>query len=125
MHFDLASCPAGWQIYGPGQGRYLVGVQSPGTIGGTVGTPLANNENRATGQHTHAVNDPGHFHVVDYDVEQLANTGNTIGGTRLQGGTNDGHANSQLAFTGITIANAGTVPGTNAPYVQLRVCIKL
>jgi hypothetical protein len=123
VYFDLPSCPDGWSIYTQGRGRYLVGVPASGTIGGTVGTALTNLENRPTGQHTHAVNDPGHVHTVDYDTDQLANAGNTVGGTH-QVGTNDGHANTQLAFTGITIANAGLVPGTNAPYLQLHVCRK-
>jgi hypothetical protein len=124
MHFDLATCPAGWSSYDAGRGRYLVGLTNNGTSGAAVGTALTNTENRPTGQHTHAVIDPGHLHVVDYDTEQLANMGNTIGGTRISGGTNTGHANSQLAFTGISIANAGTVAGTNAPYVQLLTCRK-
>jgi hypothetical protein len=123
MYFDLASCPAGWTSFDVARGRYLVGLPAGGVAGATVGTALLNQENRPTGQHTHAVIDPGHVHVVDYDTEQLANTGNTIGGTKIFG-TNDGHANSQLAFTGISIANAGGTPGTNAPYLQLQVCRK-
>ena len=81
--------------------------------------PEADNLHRA-----HAVIDPGHVHAVGYDTEQLANTGNTIGGTRLFGGSNSGSENSDLAFTGISIAAAGAVPGTNAPYLQLVACRK-
>ena len=124
MHFDLPACPLGWSAYTPGFGRYLVGIQGPTGRGVTIGTALTINENRATGRHTHAVTDPGHTHVVDYDTEQLANTGNTIGGTRMQGGTNSGHQDSQPAFTGIVIKDAGLVTGTNAPYLQLLVCRK-
>jgi hypothetical protein len=122
--FFTGSCPSGWSAYGPGQGRYLVGRPSGGNLGATVGTALGPQENRATGQHTHAVIDPGHVHSIPYDTEQLANQGNTIGGTRLQGGTNSAAESSYPSFTGITIANAGTVPGTNAPYVALNVCRK-
>jgi hypothetical protein len=124
MYFDLASCPAGWSDFAAGRGRYLVGMPVGGTPGAAVGTALTNQENRPTGQHTHAVIDPGHVHAVGYDTEQLANTGNTIGGTRMFGGTNSASENSDLAFTGISIANAGTVPGTNAPYLQLVACRK-
>lgn len=123
MYFDLASCPAGWAEYVPGRGRYLVGVPAGGTGGASVGTALSDQENRPTGQHTHAVNDPGHFHTVDYDTERLANMGNTIGGTSLFG-TNSGGANTHPALTHITIADAGSVPGTNAPYLQLLACRK-
>src|SRR4051812_28506459 len=122
MSFDLASCPAGWTSYDAAGGRYLVGLPAGGTAGAAVGTALSDQENRPTGQHTHGVTDPGHFHAVGYDTEQLANTGNTIGGTRIQGGTNSGSENSDPAFTGISIQAAGAVAGTNAPYLQLLVC---
>jgi hypothetical protein len=124
MFFDLASCPAGWSQYNQALGRYIVGTPSGGTVAATVGTALLNQENRATGKHTHGVNDPGHLHGVGYDTEQLANLGNTIGGTRLQGGTDSAIKNTATAFTGITIQDAGAIAGTNAPYVQLTVCRK-
>ena len=124
MYFDTPNCPSGWTLYSAAYGRYIVGIPNgTGARGATVGTALSNVENRPTGQHTHAVNDPGHTHIVDYDTDQLANVGNTIGGTH-QVGVNDGHATSQSAFTGITIADAGSVAGTNAPYIQLLVCRK-
>jgi hypothetical protein len=123
MYFDLPSCPAGWTDYDAGRGRYLVGVPAGGTPGAAVGTALSNQENRPTGQHTHGVNDPGHTHSVPYDIDQLANQGNTVGGTH-QVGPNDGTATTALSFTGITIAPAGAVPGTNAPYLQLVACRK-
>jgi hypothetical protein len=124
MYFDLAACPSGWSDFAAGRGRYLVGMPVGGTPGAAVGTALSDQENRPTGQHTHAVIDPGHVHAVGYDTEQLANTGNTIGGTRMFGGSNSASENSDLAFTGISIANAGAVPGTNAPYLQLVACRK-
>jgi hypothetical protein len=123
MFFDLASCPSGWSEYTAGRGRYIVGNPSAGTLGAAVGTALSDTENRPTGQHTHAVIDPGHVHGVDYDTEQLANEGNTIGGTHMVG-SNSKTEFSSTAFTGITIADAGTVAGTNAPYVQLTACRK-
>ena len=123
MYFDLPSCPSGWSDFDAGRGRYLVGVPAGGTGGATVGTALSDKENRPTGQHTHAVNDPGHFHTVDFDTERLANRGNTIGGTSLFG-TNSGGENTHPALTHITIANAGAVAGTNAPYLQLLACRK-
>ena len=123
MHFDLASCPLGWSPYNAAFGRYLVGIPDTGTRGAQVGTALADMGNRAVGQHTHAVIDPGHTHGVDYDIDMLANQGNVIGGTK-QFGTVDGHATTTLSHSNITIANAGLVPGTNAPYVQLLVCKK-
>jgi len=123
MYFDLPACPAGWSDFDAGRGRYLVGMPVGGTPGAAVGTALSDHENRATGQHTHAVIDPGHVHAVGFDTERLANLGNTIGGTSIFG-SNSGSENSDLGFTGISIANAGAVSGTNAPYLQLVACRK-
>src|SRR3954452_21643175 len=123
MYFDLASCPSGWSDFAAGRGRYLVGMPVGGTPGAAVGTALSPQENRPTGQHTHAVIDPGHVHAVGFDTERLANFGNTIGGTSIFG-SNSGSENTELGFTGISIANAGTVSGTNAPYLELVACRK-
>lgn len=123
VFFGGASCPAGWSEYTKGRGRYLVGLPSGGDPGAEVGTALDNQENRATGKHSHVVDDPGHQHAVGYDTDRLENLGNIIGGTR-QFGTVNGTEMSELAFTGITIEPSGTVAGTNAPYVQMLACIK-
>src|SRR5215212_10247317 len=32
--FDLGACPAGWSVYAPGAGRYVVGVPANGSLGG-------------------------------------------------------------------------------------------
>ena len=125
VHYNGAVCPSGWTEVVLARGRYLVGIPQGGTVGAQVGTALTNLQNRATGQHTHAVIDPGHAHAVPFDTEQLANQGNTIGGTKQSGGTDSGTKTSGLAFTGISIANAGSTPGTNAPYVQFLTCRKL
>jgi hypothetical protein len=124
MYFDLPACPTGWSNFDAGRGRYLVGLPTGGSAGAAVGTALSDQEDRPVGRHSHAVNDTGHVHAVGYDTEQLANAGNTIGGTRMQGGSNSGSQNTQPALTGISIQFAGTVDGTNAPYLQLIVCRK-
>lgn len=53
MTFDLASCPAGWSELTAARGRALVGLPAAGVLKGTVGTALANQENRT---HAHSVN---------------------------------------------------------------------
>jgi hypothetical protein len=123
MFFDAATCPLGWSVYDAGRGRYLVGLPDGGAAGATVGTALTDHEDRPTGQHTHSVIDPGHSHSVPYDNEMVANVGNTIGGTQRVG-VDSSTAATSVDFTGITIAPAGSVAGTNAPYVQLLVCRK-
>lgn len=70
VHFSLAACPAGWSELTAARGRAVVGLRSGGTVGGIVGQPLANLEDRA---HTHSVGPvsvstslvPAHVHSVD------------------------------------------------------------
>jgi hypothetical protein len=126
-YFALATCPAGWAAYTEGQGRYVVGVPQGGTVAKTGGTPLTDGEDRAAGQHTHGVTDPGHSHTAVADpilvggnvaVRRFQGTEDEQGGQTKQSLTTD------PAQTGITVQPFGTVPGTNAPYVQLLACRK-
>ncbi|MCL4339430.1 hypothetical protein M1271_07135 [Patescibacteria group bacterium] len=124
--FNLSSCPSGWTdltaSYG---GRYVVANPSGGTLAATVGTALSNTENRPTGQHTHSINDPGHSHLW-YAGSGSGSSG--CGGHPIYNynyscvGWQSGYIAG--ATTGITINNAGSVAGTNAPYVQLLACQK-
>ena len=109
MLFKLSSCPAGWTELTEARGRYLVGLPSGGTLSGTVGTALANIENRPVGQHNHT-----------------AAQANYVSGTP-SGSTPYGPLYTPtygFTTTSISISNAGAVPGTNAPYIQLLVCQK-
>lgn len=120
--FNLSSCPSGWTELTSARGRYIVGLPSAGTLAGTAGTALSNLESRAVGQHTHTITDPGHSHSFGYSVPttdgSVLNTNlGTAPGVRTITGT-------QSAGTGITINNAGSVSGTNAPYIQLLACQK-
>jgi hypothetical protein len=51
--FATAVCPPGWSRFAPAEGRAVVGLTDGGTLGGTVGTPLQNLENRL---HQHSLN---------------------------------------------------------------------
>lgn len=58
MLFDSATCPAGWTEYTAARGRTIVGVPSGGTVGGTVGSALADLATRTISTvvaHVHAV----------------------------------------------------------------------
>jgi hypothetical protein len=142
MFYAHKHCPTGWKEFTSARGRYVVGLPSPGSLEATVGTALRDLENRPTGEHTHTINDPGHTHV-DTPTHTHAL------GLVVQGGHGGFGAFAQLGGggppdiyeavpppgpgatdpistekTGITINDAGTVPGTNAPYIQLLACLK-
>ena len=114
MFFNLAACPTGWTEMTGARGRYLVGLPGSGTLAGTAGTALSNLENRAVGLHNHGITDPGHTHSTVAGAGTVSNWKLNVSGTG---------ANS-LQPTGITINNAGTTAGTNAPYIQLLICQK-
>jgi hypothetical protein len=120
MFFNLASCPTGWSELTQARGRYLVGLNSGGNLLTQVGTALSNQENRAVGQHGHGLNDPEHSH----NYEQQSNR--DFNGENLNRALRDIPATTATSSssTGITIDDAGSVAGTNAPYLQLLVCQK-
>ena len=132
--FAAPACPSGWTTYAPAAGRYIVGAPGAGSIESTVGTPLTNLQNRAVGQHSHGVTDPGHKHTI-LNVSPILRGGN-VTPTRVQGtGGSGGSFNTTLpnspgleamgvSPTGLTVNAAGAVAGTPAPYVQLRTCKK-
>ena len=119
MFFNLSSCPSGWSELTAARGRYIVGLLSGGTLAGTVGNAFTTDlENRPVGQHNHTITDPGHSHVIPND--NAGGNSNTAVEGSLQGGTMSTDVNT----TGISANNSGSVAGTNAPYIQLRVCQK-
>jgi hypothetical protein len=124
MFFNLATCPSGWTELTAGRGRYLVGRPSGGTLAGTAGTALTNLENRPVGQHSHTITDPQHFHTFTMPWGDANPVSNQLGMTRVDSvGGSPGFVTDNKA-SGITVNNAGSVAGTNAPYIQLLVCQK-
>jgi len=119
--FNLTGCPTGWHEDIAARGRYLVGYNSSsGTLGGTAGTALSNQENRTVGQHNHGITDPQHQHTVN--AQATGATGGTEKPFRQSGTLNIAVTN--FAATEITVNNEGSVAGTNAPYLQLLICQK-
>jgi len=122
MFFNLVSCPTGWTELVGARGRYVVGLPASGTLAGTQGTALTDLENRAVGTHNHGITDPGHSHGLVSVVARInAGWGTASWNASSDGGYSPG---TQSAVTGITVNNTGVVAGTNAPYIQLRVCSK-
>ena len=104
-YFRFQACPPGWTPEELLRGRYVVGVNANNLadVRARVGVPLANMENRATGKHTHRYVDRvpgGPSHVLQ--------SGNSYGRPDI---------NRTTGF-------AGSIDGTNAPYVQLLACRK-
>ena len=61
--FNDTVCPPGWTAVTDAEGRAIVGLPSGGTIGGTVGTALTDQEDRT---HDHSISaDGSHTHFVD------------------------------------------------------------
>jgi hypothetical protein len=142
LAFRQASCPAGWVEYTPARGRYLVAaIAGGGTIEATVGTALSDQENRPTGGHSHTATAPAHTHTVTVSPHSHSYTNlAVISGTVINSGGTTGYTVQSIgAITGsvsfsatLYTANAyssvssaaGSVAGTNAPYVQLLICKK-
>lgn len=146
LYSRAGSCPAGWTEYTAGRGRLIVGLPSGGTNEGTAGTALADLENRAVGQHTHVQD--AHNHTQDSHNHTQAPHGHTVSGFGnsfdVNGSPDDvtvidnagTHTSDNATATNIaatatnnaataTNQNAGSVAGTNGPFVQLIGCLKL
>jgi hypothetical protein len=151
MHFNLAGCPTGWSALVAAQGRYLVGVLPIGTLGATVGTALTDQQNRATGIHSHTASSPSHTHNSPSHTHTVSHSHNysgvspfyrydvtTSGGgmvtydltyastatTTANPTTSGTAATVDGTAASVTVNNAGTGNGTPAPYLQLLVCQK-
>jgi hypothetical protein len=118
MYFNAANCPPGWEEQIALQGRYAVGLPSGGVLGATVGTALSDQENRPIGQHAHNINDPGHFHT-DSRTYAIASDPKIYNGSLFLCSS---QGTCTTSFTGITIQDADSIDGTNAPYIQLLAC---
>lgn len=118
IYANMIACPTGWTEVTAARGRYVVGLPASGTLAGTDGTALSNLEDRSVGQHNHGINDPGHVHttIMSTGTVYYSNGGNGMHQTN--------YSNSNANTTGVTIQNAGSTTGTNAPYVQYLVCQK-
>jgi hypothetical protein len=108
--FQRGSCPSGWtDVSASWHGRYVVIAEN--SFGTLVGTPLSAGENRPTGDHGHVT--PEAFYGGNCNSDMCG----TWGG---------GFRRGPLNVTTTTAKHPGETirPGTNAPYVTLRACVK-
>lgn len=111
-----AACPTGYAEFTSARGNVIVGLVSGGTLNTQVGTALTDQENRPTGVHTHTTVNHGHG---------IHGSASQSGGGHT--GINDGGGTTFFAVAdqaNVTVNNSAGVAGTNAPYIQLRVCKK-
>ena len=125
FHNDT-SCPSGYTEVTSARGRYIVGLNSGGTLEGTTGTALSDAEDRQVGRHNHgdsfsASSTGSHTHSITGALFG-SGYGGTGGRKASSSSTNSGgsHSHSVSGSTG----NDGSVSGTNSPYIQYLVCIK-
>lgn len=97
-----SACPAGWMPYDPAAGRMIVGVAEPAAVGRTVGSPLADREDRT---HTHEFSGT------------VALAPRAIAGAN--GGNAQGAAARSYAVSGRTAAAT-----SGQAFIQLRACVK-
>jgi hypothetical protein len=114
MFFNLSSCPSGWTALSSAQGRYLIGLPASGTLEATVGTALTDSEDRPTGRHAH-------YGSMYYPTSD-ADLGKIVPGDPVPEGFTETVPGSSHAKEIGTISEPSI--GTNAPYVQLLVCVK-
>jgi len=127
-YFDLSSCPAGWSELTDARGRYIVGKPNGGTIGWSseVGQALSNMENRPVGQHNHTAWQDPHQHLSYYEWARIQR-GNWIENATCccsWFGWTGSWTGTDWRQPAVHVDNAGSVPGTNAPYIQFLACKK-
>ncbi len=129
VYFAGTKCPTGWTEKADMRGRYVVAAQSSASLGRLVGSALSDQENRATGLHNHIVDDPGHRHPVYIAQSRTGADSGVIGdmptANNLSGATRPIiDAWNHKVSTDIQLRAAGSVEGTNAPYIQLLACVR-
>jgi hypothetical protein len=123
--FTTGSCPAnGWTELTAARGLYVVARPSGGTKGTVTGTAFTViGENRAAGLHTHLITDGGHTHTLP-SAYTYTNGSNIYTQMANWAPSAASLTTTIAAGTGISIQNAGSIAGTNAPYMPLIICQK-
>jgi len=130
VFFNKHSCPSGWSDYHSARGRYIVGLQPGGALAAKVGTALSNVENRPTGQSTVTPSEPTVSPSAATGAWGYNNTPESgairrpLFGFRPADSLNPEGSVIKPFTIHINPITIGSVPGTNAPYIQLLACKK-
>lgn len=135
--FNMASCPVGWSPLDGSAGNddtrgfYIVGRPSGGTLGGTRGTALSNQENRNTGSHRHSISDTtnnaSHTHNLraTYNLFDCGTPPQDYTAIYPPFGADTSRSEGPSHSHAVSINSRGTWRSdTNAPYIQYLACIK-
>jgi|SRR5579883_238565 len=99
---DGGGCPTGWSVAGYASGRLVVGVTFGDQVGVTIGTPLADQEDRT---HAH-----GYTAMVDLPYKSISAA--------------DGSNDQGAAAMTYSWSDAVTPATTGLPFIQLAICEK-
>jgi hypothetical protein len=122
VFFKKHSCPSGWTTFNEARGRYVVGLNPGGILDRTVGIRLLDGANRATGAHVHSAPPSSNQWGYDKTPEDMTQPRRPLFGFRPDDAFDP--SSNQTAVVGTVPAPVGSIPGTNAPYVQLLACKK-
>lgn len=113
VFFALAQCPPGWSEYIEARGRAVVGLQSGGTLEGTLGTPLSN-----LGQPLHQHTFTASGTTSNAGVHRHAWSSIQTAGSDIQWSSYDASGSPVLAFAwqnGIGSEGSGIYPLAASP----------
>jgi len=119
---DTGNCPSGYTEVTAARGRSLVGTPSGGTTGGTVGTALTDQQNKAAPTHSHSVPIGTSAPTVPA-YQSTPPFGTASGNTRnyiVPGAASD---NAAVTYD-LTSATSGVSTGDIIPYLQVKLCKK-
>jgi len=111
-HFNLASCPAGWQTFPSASGRFILGLPAGGTLGAVVGQSLTDREQRIGGASESWTRSCGF------------STSGPNPPCNLQEYIQSIYEGISLSYYGRNSPPAPPAAAMPAPYVQLTVCVK-
>jgi len=135
MFFYLDACPLGWSPFPLADGRVIVATTSAGTLGGSMGNPLSDLENRATlgttskdGDHRHWVDPPNWITSNPTSLDPFPYPLNASGQVAQLAGVHGHQINLPPTESSSVASHAHEFERASTsdvmPYIQLLACVK-